>query len=146
MSDLTPEAIREMVEKANNEGLAVRSRWQAEYFLHEAAPDIAAQALRWHDELTAAEAEIERLKGLLGDPDGTIAHADAITAYRDNELTAARARIAALDGAFRCVDDQDWEYLLSQIGHGGRDRFWREVLSDARAVLHEAGDAGGGGG
>lgn len=59
MSELTAEAIREMVEKATAMG-AFRA-------VREAAPDIAAQALRWHDELTAARARIAALEEALRD-------------------------------------------------------------------------------
>lgn len=43
--------------------------------------------------LTEARAEIERLRNLLGDPEGTIAHADAITARAEKaESALAEAR------------------------------------------------------
>jgi hypothetical protein len=47
------------------------------------------------------------------------------------ELDAARLRTP-----FRAVDNQDWDYLLNtKLGYGGRDRFWREVLTEMRAAL-----------
>lgn len=47
-----------------------------------------------------AEAEIERLKNLLGDPEGTIAHADSITKTQDAEIKRLRERLAEADEIF----------------------------------------------
>ena len=68
---------------------------------------LAAEALRfllplayaegdetWMYLASLADKEIERLKRLLGDPEGTVAHADAITKYAD-EAKAAFATVTA---------------------------------------------------
>jgi hypothetical protein len=43
--------------------------------------------------------------------------------------------IAALRRPWRAVDDQDWNYIMSVIGDGGRDRFWKAVLTEMRTAL-----------
>lgn len=54
---------------------------------------------------------------------------------------APSAPAGAIDDAislrhpWRAVDGQDWEYLFSKLGYGGRDKFWRAVLSEMRAAL-----------
>lgn len=55
----------------------------------------------------------------------------------DNEAEATSANPIRNDmrALFRHVDDQDWEYLLSRIGDGGRDRFWKTVIADIRGAL-----------
>jgi hypothetical protein len=39
-------------------------------------------------------------------------------------------------------DDADWDFLLAQLGFGGRHKFWREMLTGLRAALQ--GDVGAG--
>lgn len=41
----------------------------------------------------------------------------------------------ALYKAFKHADDEDWKYILSTVGFGGRARFWHAVLTEARAAL-----------
>jgi hypothetical protein len=57
----------------------------------------------------------------------------------DAEMRAVlnRAEINRLRLPFACVDDMDWEYLLGPhaLGMGGRDQFWRAVLTQMRAAL-----------
>ena len=55
------------------------------------ATDEAATAL------TEARAEIERLRNLLGDPEGTIAHADAITARAEKAESALAEAVEVID-------------------------------------------------
>jgi hypothetical protein len=52
-------------------------------------------------------------------------------------FNALRARVERLEGAWQNVDDQDWEYLLSLIGDGGRARFWKDVFAKWRTALTE---------
>lgn len=52
--------------------------------------------------------------------------------------TVTREKAAEIDrlrAPWRAVDDQDWDYILGAIGHGGRDQFWRAVLIEMRAAL-----------
>lgn len=53
------------------------------------------------------------------------------------EQTPSMMRLRALRRAFRAVDDQDWQYIVSVIPDGGRGRFWKAVLGEARAALSE---------
>lgn len=54
------------------------------------------------------------------------------------QLAEARAEVERLRHPWRAVDGMDWEYLFSTIGWGGRDRFWREVLTEMRAELAQS--------
>ena len=79
--------------------------------LETASPDTILSLL---DENAAANAEIERLKDALGDPEGVIAHADAITARSD----AAEADLAALKletkpAAFEVLDHVNGTYVTT---------------------------------
>lgn len=44
-------------------------------------------------------------------------------------------KFMALRMPFACVDEQDWDYILGAIGDGGRDRFWKVVLTQMRDAL-----------
>ncbi len=53
-------------------------------------------------------------------------------------LEDALEEIERLRAPFRAVDSLDWDYLLNHaIGHGGRDQFWRAVLTEMRATLRD---------
>lgn len=43
-------------------------------------------------------------------------------------------RLDAFEAALVNVDEQDWQYILSALGDGGRDRFWKEVLGKLKAA------------
>lgn len=51
------------------------------------------------------------------------------------DLEATIQEISDLRHSFRAVDDEDWDYLLSTLSLGGRGRFWKAVLTEARAAL-----------
>ncbi len=52
--------------------------------------------------------------------------------------TEAANEIERLRHPWRAVDNQDWDYLLkTALGYGGRDKFWRAVLTEMRAALAE---------
>lgn len=85
-----------------------------------------------------AEAEIERLKNLLGDPEGTIAHADSITSTSEAEIERLRARLAeaepiltvmarAANEYYRNTDDETriGPFGLT-LGHLRAARTWKE--------------------
>lgn len=36
---------------------------------------------------------------------------------------------------WRAVDDMDWDFIMSTLGYGGRERFWRAVLTEMRDAL-----------
>ena len=72
-------------------------------------------------EVDELRAEIKRLTAL------TIEHAQ-IT----GELVKDNERLRA---PWRAVDAVDWDYVMGSLGHGGRDRFWKEVLTEMRRAL-----------
>lgn len=46
-----------------------------------------------------------------------------------------RAEAAQVLTALSAVDEQDLDFLLSRLGDGGRDRFWKQVIADLRPVF-----------
>ena len=48
---------------------------------------------------------------------------------------ASGEREAPLRHAFRAADDEDWRFLFSCLPDGGRGRFWKEVIGEARDAL-----------
>jgi hypothetical protein len=54
------------------------------------------------------------------------------------QLAEAQGEVERLRLPWRAVDGMDWEYIFSSIGYGGRDRFWRAVLTEMRANLAHA--------
>jgi hypothetical protein len=51
---------------------------------------------------------------------------------------AARQDAERVRHPWRAVDNQDWDFLFSKIGWGGRERFWRLVLEETRTALQGA--------
>ena len=56
------------------------------------------------------------------------------------EIERRLNKLHRIEEIFCCADDQDWEYLLSRIGDGGRDRFWKSIITDLRPALKNAMD------
>ena len=54
------------------------------------------------------------------------------------ELDRRLQENVALRAPWRAVDAMDWEYIMSALGDGGRDRFWKAVLAEMRAALPSA--------
>lgn len=48
---------------------------------------------------------------------------------------ALRAEIVRLREPWQGVLEDDWAYILSLPGDGGRGRFWKEVLTKMRAAF-----------
>jgi hypothetical protein len=64
--------------------------------------------------------------------------ADTDEGYRTvalREIEGRLSRLHRIEHAMKAVDDQDWDYLKSKLGDGGRDRFWKEVIRDLRVAL-----------
>jgi hypothetical protein len=56
--------------------------------------------------------------------------ADIIAAWDMDE-------VATILNALSAADEQDFDYLASRLGDGGRDRFWKAVISYLRPVFSE---------
>jgi hypothetical protein len=52
-----------------------------------------------------------------------------------DEIEQLRRDLHAIKFALRSVDDQDWDFLLGQLGDGGRGRFWKTVVNELRPAL-----------
>jgi len=108
--DLPDGSVSAMTGFNEAEGHAASLRQQAAWIEESPAAEMIDA-----DELRAAANFIERLSR----------SSDRTTAPIRNDMRAL----------FHHVDDQDWEYLLSRIGDGGRDRFWKTVIADIRGAL-----------
>jgi hypothetical protein len=51
------------------------------------------------------------------------------------EIDRRLRKLYAVEFSLRSVDDQDWDFLLGQLGDGGRGRFWKAVVGELRAAL-----------
>lgn len=54
---------------------------------------------------------------------------DVINAWNKDE-------VALILNALSAVDDKDLDYLLSRLGDGGRDKFWKDVIGSLRLVFN----------
>ncbi len=57
------------------------------------------------------------------------AHSAVITAWNRDE-------VAIILDALSAVDEKDLDYLASQLGDGGRDKFWKAVIASLRPVFN----------
>lgn len=55
-----------------------------------------------------------------------------------NRIDGRLEKLHKIELATLAVDDQDWDYLVSKLGYGGRDRFWRSVIENLRPALSKA--------
>lgn len=72
-----------------------------------------------------------------------------IIAKKNDELLAVtESRVAALEGAFKHADEEDWKYLdqlLTRSIRHSQDQqtgFWRSVMREVCKVLHKGGATG----
>lgn len=50
-------------------------------------------------------------------------------------IVEAADEIERLRDPYRAVDDEDWQFIMSKLGNGGRGRFWKAVLTEVRGAL-----------
>lgn len=60
-----------------------------------------------------------------------------MTMPSSQEIIAAwnKDEVAIILHALSAVDEKDLDYLLSRLGDGGRDQFWKTVVAELRPVF-----------
>lgn len=100
-------------------------------------PNVIGSYIKYSD-YKEAEAEIERLKNELGDPEGVIAHADAISAEGDR----LSARVGELERLLARVPGAMNGYFSAGIEEceGGSARRQEKLMADGEALIREIRD------
>ena len=95
-------------------------------------PDMSFDAQGAGDDLMQLihrlRAEIERLQS-----DNCVTNDSLQEALR--EAAYLHAKLKSAREAYRAVDDQDWKFLLAQLGDGGWGKFWKSVFAEVRSTL-----------
>jgi hypothetical protein len=52
-----------------------------------------------------------------------------------NEINYHLNKLQDIQNALVFADYEDWEYLVSKLGDGGRDKFWKVQIQELRMAL-----------
>jgi len=86
-------------------------------------------------DLAGIDARFDRIKSYIERSSRSLVFANGLVADQDAIIAALQAENKRLREPFANIDDFDWQFLLSKLGDGGRDRFWKSRIAAIRAAL-----------